>query len=102
MAFWPSTAATPRPNSTEPYILPPPALGGGFAFSWYGLRGAGDRGAAPAALLVVPASEQAIFAPGKWRSDAGGLRPFRFPSYPTIRSAKARPSLAAASAIMLY
>lgn len=28
------------------------------------------------ACLVVPASEQAIFAPGKWRSDAGGLLPF--------------------------
>ena len=28
------------------------------------------------ACLVVPASEQAIFAPGKWRSDAGGLFPF--------------------------
>ena len=94
MAFWPSTAAMPRPNSTEPYILPPPALGGGFAFSWYGLRGAGDRGAAPAALRAA----EADFVP----PPAGGLRPFRFPSYPTIRSAKARPSLAAASAIMLY
>ena len=28
------------------------------------------------ACLVVPASEQAIFAPGKWRLDAGGLLPF--------------------------
>ena len=28
------------------------------------------------ACLVVPASEQAIFAPGKWRSDAGGMLPF--------------------------
>ena len=45
MAFWPSTAATPRPNSSEACILPPPALGGGFA-SWYGLCRAGDRGAA--------------------------------------------------------
>ena len=28
------------------------------------------------ACLVVPASEQAIFAPGKWQADAGGLLPF--------------------------
>ena len=73
----------------------PSRFGWGLCLSWYGLCRAGDRGAAPAALRAAEADFVRLPA-------SGGLRPFRFPSYPTIRSAKARPSLAAASAIMLY
>lgn len=48
------------------------------------------------ACLVVPASEQAIFAPGKWRSDAGRLlpfverMPFRWMHRPSVRWKRSR------------
>lgn len=86
----------PRPNSSEACFAPLPLWVGGFAFLGTVCAGQGI-GAQPRQRFAPPKRTSSACPP-----PAGGLRPFRFPSYPTIRSAKAHPSLAAASAIMLY